>query len=151
MDIRLYDNFEEDGQLSLFGFEDADYEMEVQPLPDMSEETADTTDYAALMPKEATDTADGMTLVSAEKAAQAVEEKMQKADAGQRATAETAEKRTAVQRDAAANTGLHLAPGGSGIRIRKCATCGKHLFVSEVSGGYASSCNNCGIEYFQKV
>lgn len=101
MDIRLYDNYEEDGQLSLFGFDDADYEMEVQPLPDMAEETA--------------------------------------------------KKKTAVQRDAAVNTGLHLAPGGSGIRIRKCATCGKHLFVSEVSGGYASSCNNCGIEYFQKV
>lgn len=134
MDIRLYDNYEEDGQLSLFGFEDADYEMEVQPLPE-----------------EATDTADDAALGTAEKTAQAVEEKMQKADVGQRATAEAAEKRAAVQRDAVINTGLHLAPGGSGIRIRKCATCGKHLFVSEISGGYASSCNNCGIEYFQKV
>lgn len=136
MDIRLYDNYEEDGQLSLFGFEDADYEMEVQPLPEMAEE--------------AVPAAPVETLVSESGAIPVGSENVQKTEAGRGKAAESTEKK-AVQRDMAGGAGLHLAPGGSGIRIRKCATCGKHLFVSEVSGGYASSCNNCGIEYFQKV
>lgn len=98
MDIQLFDNYEDDGQLSLFRFDDTEFEMENEQ--------------------------------KTEKAAEKASEK--------RAESEKA-------------ADLHLAPGGSGIRIQRCSSCGKLLFVREETSRYTASCNNCGIEYFQKI
>lgn len=95
MDIRLYDNYEDDGQLSMFDYDE----------PEL-------------------DTADKL----------AGEKTVEKGSGADRAAAD-----------------LHLASGGSGIRIQRCGSCGKMLFVKEETGGYAASCNNCGIAYFQKL
>lgn len=98
MDIQLFDNYEDDGQLSLFRFDDSEYEMENEPKAEKTAEKA-------------------------------------------------AEKRAETEK----TFDLHLAPGGSGIRIQRCSSCGKLLFVREETAGYSASCNNCGIEYFQKM
>jgi DNA-directed RNA polymerase subunit RPC12/RpoP len=41
--------------------------------------------------------------------------------------------------------------GSAGIRIRRCTSCGKLLNVKEEAEGFAASCSNCGIRYFQKA
>ncbi|MGN0167926.1 MAG: hypothetical protein ACI4AB_07785 [Acetatifactor sp.] len=95
MDIRLYENYEDDGQLSMFGFDEPEFDMESELAQ---------------------------------------------------------EKAVAVHSAKSGEPGdLHLIPGGSGIRIQRCSSCGKLLYVKEEAGGYAASCNNCGIEYFQKA
>lgn len=43
------------------------------------------------------------------------------------------------------------ASGSAGIRIQKCSSCGKLLFVREEEGCYHSACNACGIRYVQKM
>ena len=94
MDIQLFDNYEDDGQLSLFRYDDSEIDMEYEP--------------------------------------------------------ET-EKPTAKKAETDGTADLHTASGGLSIRIKRCSSCGKLLFVREEAGGYAASCNNCGIDYFQKV
>lgn len=84
MDIGLFDNFEDDGQLSMF---------------DMGEDI----------------------------------EKLQ----------------TPVAEEASVQEELP-ASGSAGIRIQKCSSCGKLLFVREENVCYVSACNACGISYVQK-
>lgn len=43
------------------------------------------------------------------------------------------------------------ASGSAGIRIQKCSSCGKLLFVREENGCYTSACNACGIGYMQRM
>lgn len=43
------------------------------------------------------------------------------------------------------------ASGSAGIRIQKCSSCGKLLFVREENSCYVSACNACGISYIQKM
>lgn len=43
------------------------------------------------------------------------------------------------------------ASGSAGIRIQKCGSCGKLLFVKEENECYTSACNACGIRYMQKM
>lgn len=38
---------------------------------------------------------------------------------------------------------------GSEIRILRCSSCGKLLFVREEKEAFVSECNNCGIRYSQ--
>lgn len=95
MDIRLYDNYEEDGQLSMFSYDEPEFDM-----------------------------------------------------ADRLAGESTAEKGSGADRDAA---DLQMVSGNPEIRIQRCSSCGKLLFVKEGTGGYAASCNNCGIAYFQKM
>lgn len=95
MDIRLYDNYEDDGQLSMFGYDEPEFDM-----------------------------------------------------ADRLAGEKTLEKGSGADGEAA---DLYLASGGSEIRIQRCSSCGKMLFVKEETGGYSASCNNCGIAYFQKL
>ena len=84
MDIGLFDNYEDDGQLSMF---------------DMGEDI----------------------------------EKLQ----------------TPVAEEASAQEELP-ASRSAGIRIQKCSSCGKLLFVREENECYVSACNACGISYVQK-
>lgn len=43
------------------------------------------------------------------------------------------------------------ASGSAGIRIQRCSSCGKLLFVKEENEYYTAACNACGIHYVQKV
>lgn len=85
MDIQLFDNFEDDGQLSMF---DMGEDIENLQIP-----VAEATPAAEELPTS----------------------------------------------------------GSAGIRIQKCSSCGKMLFVREDNGCYVSACNACGIRYLQKM
>lgn len=91
MDIRLFDNYEDDGQLSMF---------------DLGEDL----------------------------------EELQK-----RGEEETASK---VQETAQASG---TQSSNTNIRIQKCSSCGKILFVKVTEGNYMSYCNACGVRYWQKM
>lgn len=93
MDIQLFDNFEDDGQLSMF---------------DMAEDLEELSNSV-------------------------MEESGPQDDAPKGA--------------AGAKTGT----AGGEIRIRKCSTCGKILYVKEEGTCYSSFCNTCGIHYSQKI
>ncbi|MCM1025332.1 MAG: hypothetical protein NC432_02790 [Roseburia sp.] len=41
--------------------------------------------------------------------------------------------------------------GSAGIRISRCSSCGKMLFVREEEGGYRAVCNACQISYTQRA
>ncbi len=98
MDIQLFDNFEDDGQLSMFSMGE-DFE-EIQ--------------------------------VPAGAAVKKAEEALEQTTAGRQRPEQ------------------HIEQDGIGIRIRRCGSCGKMLFVKEENGGYFSTCNACGIQYVQK-
>jgi len=98
MDIQLFDNFEDDGQLSMFSMGEEFEEIQVSAGGEVN-----------------------------------------KAE-------ETLEQTTAVKQ----RLEQHLEQDSIGIRIRRCGSCGKMLFVKEENGGYVSTCNACGIQYVQK-
>lgn len=85
MDIQLFDNYEDDGQLSMF-----DMAEDIEMLQGSAEEAAQTDEALP-------------------------------------------------------------ASGSAGIRIQKCSSCGKLLFVKEEKECYTSACNACGIRYLQKI
>lgn len=41
--------------------------------------------------------------------------------------------------------------GSAGIRITRCGSCGKLLFVKQEAGCYHAVCNACGISYTQRA
>lgn len=93
MDIQLYDNYEEDGQLSMFRYDG--------PEPDLTDR------------------------IAGEKAAGKILEGRETAD-------------------------LQTVSGNPEIRIQRCSSCGRLLFVREEDAGYTAFCNNCGVTYVQK-
>ena len=88
MDIQLFENFDEDGQLSMFDMVD---ELESRPGAENSAEEKESNRSVKNIPEK-----------------------------------------------------------NSVIRIQKCSTCGKMLFVREDEKSYFANCNRCGIEYLQK-
>ena len=40
--------------------------------------------------------------------------------------------------------------GSAGIRIQRCSSCGKLLFVKTEEDCYRAACNACNIQYMQK-
>ena len=112
MDIRLFDNYEEDGQLSLFGFDEMEEEM-----PDGAAAWDDAgTDGAA------------------------------REDAGTDGTAAPG----AAAQKTSAGARQRVEESAAGVRIQRCSSCGKLLYVREEADGYTAVCNNCEIRYFQK-
>lgn len=92
MDFNIFDNYEEDGQLSMF---------------DMAQ------DYEELSP--------------------VVEEKKTK----------YAPKQTnVIENDMQAGSGT--------VKISKCMSCGRILFVKDAGASFSATCNACGVEYIQK-
>lgn len=85
MDIQLFDNYEEDGQLSMF-----DMGEDLETLSNRTDDSAVT------------------------------EENRNKS-------------------------------GHVSMRIQKCSTCGKLLFVTRKDDAYVAFCNACGISYQQKI
>lgn len=126
--MKLFDNYEEDGQLSLFS---ADYEDWDEDWEEAEEEEATGEDAAT---DEASEEATSEDPVETKK-------KIQKPAPVVKAGKE---------KEKPAPVAESIVPGG-GIRIKYCATCGKLLFVKEETAGYTSECNNCGIKYFQKA
>lgn len=64
---------------------------------------------------------------------------------------EDAEKLQAVSGDSLSDEKELPASGSAGIRIGRCASCGRILFVREEEGCYRATCNACNISYTQKV
>lgn len=141
MDIGIFDNFEEDGQLTLFGIEE-----ELEELQASARERAART---------------GKQAENAEKAVSEnrPEEETRKAASGRRPAEEMqgtgpeelpARERTEKQIPEGRSAGRQaLGQGSDGIRIRSCSSCGKLLFVKEEEGSCRSECNACGIRYMQ--
>lgn len=128
MDIQIFDNFEEDGQLTLFGLEE-DYEELRTSVRERKEETASES-----MPGRS---------AQGKPAAGAGELRGKQSQSKEPFSGEflSAEMLSGEQLSGQA---------GAGIRIRSCSSCGKMLFVREEGGGYVSACNACGIQYIQK-
>lgn len=149
MDIGLFGNFDDDGQMSMFAFEEPEFDME-------SELAART----AALEKERAEKESGN---GAKKNMDASEPR--KAVARPRPKAvlpsetEVAEKQPVEVKvsdvvkvsDAGSSVAASkmVAEPTSNIRILRCSTCGKLLFVKEEAGGYTAFCNNCEIGYFQ--
>lgn len=115
MDIQLFDNFEDDGQLSMF-----DLGEDLENLQSLEEDFE--ADYESEGQAKGTD------------------------KSGQTAPSDKTQTDKADTKTAAAGYGVI-----SGIRVSKCGSCGKILFVKEEEGNYISFCNNCGISYAQKM
>lgn len=130
MDIQMFDNFDDDGQLSLFGLMD-DLE-EIRPLDGKMTESSGRP--AGEVPKQRE---------SAGEATETAEESAGEALGRQRAEGE------AVRKEAQRIDRRETEREGTGIRIGRCSSCGKMLFVQEENGGYVSACNTCGIRYLQ--
>lgn len=128
MDIGIFDNFEDDGQLTLFGLEE-DYEELQMSVRESEKETA-----------------------SESKSGRSAQEKSA-AGVGELRGKQPQSKEPVSGEFLSAETIFGEQPSGQsgvGIRIRRCSSCGKLLFVKEEDGGYVSACNACGIQYVQK-
>ena len=128
MDIQIFDNFEEDGQLTLFGLEE-DYEELRTSVRRTTEETASES-----MPGRS---AQGKSAAGAGelrgKQPQSKEPVFGGIFSGEQIPGQQSSGQDSI-----------------GIRICSCSSCGKLLFVREEDGGYVSACNACGIQYIQK-
>ncbi|MDE5588178.1 MAG: hypothetical protein K2J60_03435 [Acetatifactor sp.] len=128
MDIQIFDNFDEDGQLTLFGLEE-DYEELRTSVRETAKDTA--SESMPVRPAQGKPTAGAGELRSKQpQSKEPVSGEFLSAEmlSGEQATGQT----------------------GAGIRIRSCSSCGKLLFVREEDGSYVSACNACGIQYIQK-
>lgn len=129
MDIGIFDNFDDDGQLTLFGLEE-DFGDLPEPLGEPEREPVH---------EDARGTS-GKPEPERKLVREEVPGSLDRAEA---------EKQSA-RRNAAEFSGESFDGQGTGIRIRRCSSCGKLLFVREEDGGCYSSCNACGIQYVQK-
>lgn len=121
MDIGIFDNFDDDGQMTLFGLEE-DFGELPEPLGQLESEGDEVQE----------DVRDHFGISEGKKGS---------ARRGARNMIEEPEPEKESVRGAGQDTG---------IRIRRCSSCGKLLFVREEGGSYYSSCNACGIQYAQK-
>lgn len=148
MDIGVFDNFEEDGQLTLFGIEE-----ELEELQKSARERA-----ARAGKRQAQEEQPAQKTVSgrrpAEEAAAGETEEAASEEPPtqetQEATAEqSAQGRPEKQMPEEKSAGQQAFGQTDGIRIRTCSSCGKLLFVKEENGVCHSACNACGIQYMQ--
>lgn len=130
MDIGIFDSLDDDGQLTLFGLEE-DFGELPEPLGESG--TGERS-----VGKE---TAKGAGRQEKRPARKETQE-----DSGE----QEAEERTSRDKTQEPSGELPDAQGDACIRIRRCSSCGKMLFVREEDGGYYSACNTCGIQYVQK-
>lgn len=128
MDIGIFDNFEDDGQLTLFGLEE-DYEELQMSVRESEKETA-------------SESRSGRS-AQGKSAAGVGEPRGKQPQSEEPVSGEFLSAETIFR-------GQPSGQSGVGIRIRRCSSCGKLLFVKEEDGGYVSACNACGIQYIQK-
>lgn len=123
MDFRIFDNDEEDGQLSFFNMDndmfasEDDYEVDAES-PSAAKES-----------------------VSEKKAESERDEDEESATASH-------EKKSAESAPAAsAPLSSAIIPSTGAARISRCQCCGKMLFVREEADGFHAHCNNCEVSY----
>lgn len=143
MDIGLFDNFEDDGQLSLFGLGE-DVEDLWETYSGEKRSTGSSQDPG--------ETGNAGKIESTAEPESAVEpESTEKLES-------TAEPKSAEKPESAGelrNSGeaqdQFPSSGSVGIRIRRCSCCGKLLFVREEENCYLAACNACSVSYMQKM
>lgn len=121
MDTQMFDNFDDDGQLSLFGLMD-----DLEELRPLDGEMTELSERPA-----------GEAPGAAEESAGEAPERRESEGEAARKEAQRIDRRE-TERE------------GTGIRIGRCSSCGKMLFVQEENGSYVSACNTCGIRYMQQ-
>jgi len=156
--MKLFDNYEEDGQLSLFSADYDDWDEDWEEVPEESagnaEEDGESNNLEDATKPERVDGMEeakvGKTKAgNGAKANSAAQAKASKA--GDTTEAKTDSIGTAVDIYEKAVAGLEMTGSGPTVRVKYCASCGKLLFVREETAGFHSECNNCGIKYFQKL
>lgn len=121
MDIGVFDHYEEDGQLSFFGFGEEDDGIWMPG------------DLEAYVDPEGT-TVEGPSGMRGSRG------DLRKEDSGREASGE------AFQKPASGNSQPVLGePFGQGIAV--CACCGRMLLVTQKEGRYVSACSKCGVTY----
>lgn len=149
MDIGLFDNFEDDGQLSLFGLgEDVEdlwetYSGEKRSTGQSrgSKEAENAEKVESTEKSENTEKSE-----SAEKPK--ITEKPESAEKPE--ITEKSESSGEIRSSGEAQDQLPSS-GSAGIRIRRCSCCGKLLFVREEENCYLAACNACSVSYMQKI
>ena len=163
--ITLFDNYEEDGQLSLFNADYDDWDENwVENEEEIESEQADgevpdagsaasSSDVNTEEDGEFLDSDDinstGATAKSKPKAR--VSAKAGSSAAGNTVAMAGAAATTGSAAGGGVTSGGEVTGSGPEIRVKYCASCGKLLFVKEETAGFHSECNNCGIKYFQKL
>lgn len=143
MDIGIFDNFDDDGQMTLFGLEE-DFGELPEALGEPEGEQAREESRRALEKSESEKMESEKTESELESGKEPAFEETQ----GAFDEAETGKQ--SARKSSLRLSGEFADDQGTGIRICRCSSCGKLLFVREEDGGYYSSCNACGIQYVQK-
>lgn len=150
--MQLFDNYEEDGQLSLFSADYDDWDEDWEETPE--EADVETEEEQAKQPDALETVADGKVPGGKSGKAQKPVQEKAKVSSG---NSGSAPEQKSVAIGAAVDTyekavaGLEMTNAGPTVRVKYCASCGKLLFVREETAGFHSECNNCGIKYFQKL
>lgn len=166
MDIGVFDNFEEDGQLTLFGIEE-----ELEELQKSARERAaragkrqaqktgeagsgrgpaEETEEAASEERPAEETGEaGSEERPAEETEEAASDERPAEETQEAAAEQSTQGRPEKQTPEGKSAGQQSFGQTDGIRIRTCSSCGKLLFVKEENGVCHSACNACGIQYTQ--
>ena len=144
--MQLFDNYEEDGQLSLFSADYDDWDEDWEEIP---EEAADDAEQSQTV-KEVAEEEPAVKIAKGKPGTSA------KTKAASENAGSTPEQKAVIIGDAVdtyekAVAGLEMTNAGPTVRVKYCASCGKLLFVREETAGFHSECNNCGIKYFQKL
>lgn len=143
MDIGLFDNFEDDGQLSLFGLGE-----DVEDLW----ETYSGEKRSAGQSRGSKEAENAEKVESTEKS-----ENTEKSESAEKPEItekpEKTEKPESAGEPRSSGEAQDQLPssGSAGIRIRRCSCCGKLLFVREEENCYLAACNACSVSYMQKI
>lgn len=146
--MQLFDNYEEDGQLSLFSADYDDWDEDWEEIP---EEVADDAEQPKAVKEVAEAEEEPAVKVAKGKSGALAKTKAASGNAGSTPKQKAVVIGEAVDTYEKAVAGLEITNAGPAIRVKYCASCGKLLFVREETAGFHSECNNCGIKYFQKL
>lgn len=148
--MQLFDNYEEDGQLSLFSADYDDWDDDWEETPEESAVKAEEEEPEGQKDDVVPDEASDKTGSKTEKAKSGSTAKA-RVTAGSTPEPKTGTIGAAVDTYEKAVASLEITNAGPTVRVKYCASCGKLLFVREETAGFHSECNNCGIKYFQKL
>lgn len=143
MDIGLFDNYEDDGQLSLFGLgEDVEdlwetYSGEKRGT-EPSQEPGDTGNAEKIESTAEPESTEKLESTAEPKSTEKLEGTEKFESSGE------------IRGSGEAQDQLPSS-GSAGIRIRRCSCCGKLLFVREEENCYLAACNACSVSYMQKI
>lgn len=137
-EFQFFDNYEEDGQLSLFSADYDDWDEDWVEEPESGEAVAANSEHPETDGKSRVAGAAADGVFPADVAGRVKVAVTADRSAGKKMGTETADSFGSTEN------------AGPDIRVKYCACCGKLLFVREETAGFRSECNNCGVKYFQK-